>query len=114
MRGFELLVSRSDLAVCLLHLRDVRAASQERNALHNALGSQVPMSSYARAALLTNLAELEQLLGRPEAAARLSAQATDAWGQRKRYNADLRIALENANLHSWWAATPRRLAVSRH
>jgi hypothetical protein len=108
----ELLVGRSDLAVCLLQLRDARAASQERNDLHNALGSQVPMSIYARAALLTNLAELEQLLDRPEAAARLSAQASDAWGQRERYKADLRIALESADLHSCWAAAPRLFVVS--
>ena len=110
----ELLVGRSDLAVCLLRLRDARAALQERNDLHDALGSQVPMSIYARAALLTNLAELEQLLGRPEAAARLSAQAADAWGQRERYKTELRIALESADLHSCWAATPRLSVVSRH
>ena len=38
------------------------------------------MSHYSRAALLTNLAELELQLGRPEAAARLSARAADSLG----------------------------------
>ena len=107
----ELLVSRSDLAVCMLHLRDARAASQERNDLHNALSSQMP--SYARAALLTNLAELEKLHGRPEAASRLATRAADAWGQRERDNADFRAALESSDLHSCWAATPRLFMVSR-
>jgi hypothetical protein len=109
----ELLVSRSDLAVCLVHLRDVRAAAQVRNDLHNALKSELPMSSYARAALLTNLAELEQLFGRPDAAARLSAQAAGAWGQREDYRTGLRIALESADLLSCWTATPRLTLVSR-
>jgi tetratricopeptide (TPR) repeat protein len=109
----ELLVGRSDLAVCLLHLRDTRAASQERNDLHSALAKKVPMSGYARGALLTNLAELEQLLGRPEAAARLSERAADAWSQYERYGADLRTALENFGLHSAWTATPRLFLASR-
>jgi hypothetical protein len=111
MSGDELLVGRSDLAVCMLHLRDARAASQERNDLHLALPGQ--MSHYSRAALLSNLAELEQLLGRPEAAARLSARAADAWGQRERYKTDQRTALVNADLHSCWAAAPRLFLVSR-
>ena len=111
MGEVELLVSRSDRAVCLLHLHDARAASQVQNDLHNALAGQ--MSHYSRAALLTNLAELERLLGRPEAAARLSARAADAWGQRKRDDADFRVALENADLRSCWAATPRLFVVSR-
>jgi hypothetical protein len=109
----ELLVSRSDLAVCLLHLRDVRAATQVRNELHNALKSRLPMSSYARAALLTNLVELEQLLGRPDVAAGLSAQAADAWGLLERYRTDLRVALESADLLSSRAATPHLTLVSR-
>jgi hypothetical protein len=108
----ELRVSRSDHAVCLLHLHDTRAASLERNDLHNALAGQ--MSHYARAALLTNLAELERLLGRPEAAAKLSARATEAWDQRERDNADFRMALERADLHSYWRATPRLFVVSQH
>ena len=111
MSEVELRVGRSDLAVCLLHLRDARAASRDRNDLHNALAWQ--MSHYSRAALLTNLAELEQLFGRPETAARLSARAADAWGQRERDNADFRVALEGSDLHSCWAATPRLFLVPR-
>jgi hypothetical protein len=107
----ELLVSRSDRAVCLLHLHDARAASQERNDFHNALAGQ--MSHYSRAALLTNLAEVERLLGRPEAAARLSARAADAWGRRERDDDDFRVALEHADLRSCWAAPPRLFVVSR-
>ena len=107
----ELRVSRSDLAVCLLHLRDARVASQERNDLRTGLAGQ--MSHYSRAALLTNLAELELLLGRPEAAAGLSARAADAWGQRERENADFRVALESTDLLSCWAARPRLFLVSR-
>jgi len=107
----ELPLSRSDLAVCLLHLHDARAASQERNDLRRAFDGQMP--HYSRAALLTNLAELEQLLDRPEAAARLSAQAADCWGAHERYKNDLRIALEDADLRSVWAATPRLFRVSR-
>jgi len=104
-------VSRSDYAVCLLHLHDTRAASLERKDLHNALASQ--MSHYSRAALLTNLAELERLLGRPEAAAKLSGRAAEAWGQRERDNADFGMALERADLHAYWRATPRLFLVSQ-
>jgi hypothetical protein len=71
------------------------------------------MPHHLRAALLTNLAELEQLLARPEAAARLSTQAADCWGEHERYKNDLRIALENADLRSAHAATPRLFRVSR-
>jgi tetratricopeptide (TPR) repeat protein len=109
----ELLVGRSDLAVCLLHLHDTRAASQVRNDLRNALVSKMPMSSYARAALLANLTELEQLLGRPEAASRLAARAADAWGEFESYNAALRVALEDADLHSCREGTTRLALVSR-
>jgi len=104
-------VSRSDRVVCLLHLRDARAASQERNDLHNALAGQ--MSNYSRAALLTNLAEVELQLGRPEAATRLSARAVDAWTQRERDNSDFRIALESSDLRTCWTAPPRLFLVSR-
>ena len=107
----ELMVSRSDLAVCLLHLRDARAATRERNDLQTALTAQT--SHYSRAALLTNLAELEQLLGRPEAVARLSARAADVWHEREQEHANLRTALEDADLHAYWAATPRLFLVSR-
>ena len=111
MGEVELLVSRSDRVVCLLHLRDARAASQERNDLHNALAGQ--MSNYSRAALLTNLAEVELQLGRPEAATRLSARAVDAWTQRERDNSDFRIALESSDLRTCWTAPPRLFLVSR-
>jgi len=107
----ELLLSRSDLAVCLLHLHDARASSQERNDLRRALDAQMPHNS--RAALLTNLAELERMLGRPEAAARLSTQAIDCRGEHERYKNDLRIALESADLLSFSAATLRLFRVSR-
>jgi len=107
----ELLVSRSDLAVCLLHLRDARVASKERNDLRSGLAGQ--MSDYSRAALLTNLAELEHLLGRPDAAAGLSARAADAWSQCQRHTAQLRVALENADLHSCWTTSPPLSLVSR-
>ena len=107
----ELLVSRSDRAVCLLHLHDGRAAAQERSNLHNALAGQ--MTHYWRGALLTNLAEIEQLLGRPEAAGRFSTQAAEAWARRERDNAEFRVALERADLFSCWKATPRLFLVSQ-
>ena len=40
MGEVELLVSRSDRAVCLLHLNDARPASQARNELHSALAGR--------------------------------------------------------------------------
>jgi len=111
LAGVELLIARTDRAVCLLHLHDGRAASQDRSDFHGALERQ--MSNYSRAALLTNLAEMEQLLDRPEAAARLSAKALAAWDEREHANARLRTALEQADFRSCWAAPPRLFVVSR-
>jgi len=71
------------------------------------------MTHYWRGALLTNLAEIEQLLGRPEAAARFAAQAAEAWARREHDNAEFRVALERADLFSCWKATPRLFLVSQ-
>ncbi|HEY9068546.1 MAG TPA: hypothetical protein VIO33_26405 [Burkholderiaceae bacterium] len=104
MNDIELLMGRSDRAVCLLHLHEKRAASQERSPIRHALAGR--MYLYHRAALLTNLMEMEQLLGRPEAAAEFSVRAADAWGQHEQEVAAFRVAIDAADLRSSLPAEP--------
>jgi len=97
--SIELLIGRSDRAVCQLRLHDKRGASQERQHIRHALAAG-RMSLYSRAALLTNLVEMEQLLGHPEAAGELSIGAADMWSRRERQLDALRGELEATDLRS--------------